>query len=170
VKAGVTGEVSESNVVWRDNNSSYIPTPVLHDGRLYVINDQGFAWCADVKTGNMLYRERAIETGGSPSGNGGGPGRRPPGGGGPGGPGGGGGGRRGGGGGKPFYASPIVIGDKIVDVSRKQGTFIYPAKPQFEKPTVNVIADDTTDFNATPAVSDGCLFLRSNKALYCVGK
>jgi outer membrane protein assembly factor BamB len=168
VKAGVTGEVSESNVVWRDNNSSYIPTPVLHDGRLYVINDQGFAWCADVKTGNMLYRERAIETGGTPPDNGVGPGGRPPGGGGPGGPGGG-GGRRGGGG-KPFYASPIVIGDKIVDVSRKQGTFVYPAKPQFEKPKVNVIAGDTTDFNATPAVSDGCLFLRSNKALYCVGK
>jgi outer membrane protein assembly factor BamB len=168
VKAGVTGEVSESNVVWRDNNSSYVPTPVLHDGKLYVINDQGFAWCADVKSGDMLYRERAIETGGSPSDSAGGPGGRPPGGGGPGGPGGG-GGRRGGGG-KPFYASPIVIGDKIVDVSRKQGTFIYPAKPQFEKPTVNVIAGDTTDFNATPAVSDGCLFLRSNKALYCVGK
>jgi outer membrane protein assembly factor BamB len=174
VKAGVTGEVSESNVVWRDNNSSYIPTPVLHDGKLYVINDQGFAWCADVKSGDMLYRERAIETGGSPSDNGGGPGGRPPGGGAPGapgggGPGGGGGGRRGGGG-KPFYASPIVIGDKIVDVSRKQGTFIYTAKPQFDKPTINVIAGDTTDFNATPAVSDGCLFLRSNKALYCVGK
>jgi outer membrane protein assembly factor BamB len=168
VKAGVTGEVSESNVVWRDNNSSYIPTPVLHDGKLYVINDQGFAWCADVKTGNMLYRERAIETGGTPPDNGGGPAGRPPGGGGgPGGPGG--GGRRGGGG-KPFYASPIVIGDKIVDVSRKQGTFIYPAKPQFDKPTIYVIAGDTTDFNATPAVSDGCLFLRSNKALYCVGK
>jgi hypothetical protein len=55
-------------------------------------------------------------------------------------------------------------------VSRKQGTFVYSAKPQFEKPKINVIEGDATDFNAAPAVSDGCLFLRSNKALYCVGK
>ena len=41
---------------------------------------------------------------------------------------------------------------------------------KFSAPVVNVIEDDTTDFNATPAVSDGCLFLRSNKALYCIGK
>lgn len=170
VKAGATGEVSASNVVWRDNNSSYVPTPVLHDGRLYVINDQGFAWCVDAKTGDMLYRERAIESGsGAPPENAGGPGReRGPGGPPGGGAGPGGGGRRGGG--KPFYASPIVVGDTLVAVSRKQGTLVYPAKPQFEKPTVNVIAEDTTDFNATPAVSDGCLYLRSNKALYCIGK
>lgn len=148
VKAGVSGEVPQSSIVWRDNNSTYVPTPVLHDGKLYVINDQGFAWCADASSGEMLYRERAIETSGG--GFGGGSGRR--------------------GGGKPFYASPLVIGDKIVAVSRKQGTFVYPAKPQFEKPSINVIAGDDTDFNATPAVSDGCLFLRSNKALYCVGK
>jgi len=160
VKAGVNGEASESNVVWRDNNSSYVPTPVLHDGKLYVINDQGFAWCADAKTGDMVYRERAIEpsAGGADSGAGRGPGGPP----------GGGGGRRGGG--KPFYASPLVIGDMIIAVSRKQGTFVYPAKPQFEKPAVNVIAGDTTDFNASPAVSDGCLYLRSNQALYCIGK
>lgn len=145
LKPGTSGEVPASDIVWRDNNSTYVPTPVLHDGKLYVVNDQGFAWCADAKTGEILYRERAVGTGG-----------------------GGGGGRRGGG--KPFYASPIVIGDKIVAVSRKLGTFIYPAKPQFEKPAINVIAGDDTDFNATPAVSDGCLFLRSNKALYCVGK
>jgi outer membrane protein assembly factor BamB len=58
----------------------------------------------------------------------------------------------------------------MVAVSRKQGTFVYPAKPEFSAPVVNVIAGDETDFNATPAVSDGCLFLRSNKALYCIGK
>ena len=180
VKAGVSGEVSQSDVLWRDNNSTYVPTPVLHDGKLYVINDQGFAWCADAKSGDMLYRERAIEGGGgggatapgagAGAGAGGGGGGRGPGDGSGGGGGRRGGGGGGGGGGKPFYASPIVIGDKIVAVSRKQGTFVYSAKPQFEKPTVNMIADDTTDFNASPAVSDGCLFLRSNKALYCIGK
>ena len=63
----------------------------------------------------------------------------------------------------------MVIGDKIFAVSRRQGTFVLAAKPQFEVLATNVIAGDDADFNATPAVSDGCLYLRSNQALYCVG-
>ena len=42
-----------------------------------------------------------------------------------------------------------------------------------ELPTVadlrNVVAGDDTDFNASPAVSEGKLYLRSNQAVYCVG-
>ena len=64
----------------------------------------------------------------------------------------------------------MLIGDKIYAVSRRQGTFILPSKPQFQVLATNVLAGDGTDFNATPAVSDGCIFLRSNKALYCIGK
>jgi hypothetical protein len=64
----------------------------------------------------------------------------------------------------------VLIGDKIYAVSRKQGTYILAAKPEFQVLATNVIAGDNTDFNASPAVSDGCLFLRSNKALYCIGK
>ncbi|WP_156346403.1 hypothetical protein [Verrucomicrobium spinosum] len=112
---------------------------MLYHGHLYVVNDQGFAWCADAKTGAEVYRERV------------------------------GGGSAGRGRGKPFYASPILVGDKIFAVSRRQGTFVLAAKPQFELLATNVIAGDDTDFNATPAVSDGCLFLRSNQTLYCVG-
>jgi outer membrane protein assembly factor BamB len=148
LKAGDKGEVSASSMLWRDNQSTYVPTPLYHDGKLYVVSDQGFAWCADAKTGDMIYRERL---GGAAD------------------PAAGGGGRRGGGG-KPFYASPVLIGDKIYAVSRRQGTFILPATPQFQVLATNVLAGDGTDFNATPAVSDGCLFLRSNKALYCIGK
>ncbi|MEZ0389408.1 MAG: PQQ-binding-like beta-propeller repeat protein [Verrucomicrobium sp.] len=139
VKAGVSGEVPSSAIAWRDNTSSYVPTPVLHDGRLYVVNDQGFAWCADAKTGTEIYRERV------------------------------GGGSTGRGRGKPFYASPVIVGDKIYAVSRRQGTFVLAATPKFEVLATNLIPGDDTDFNATPAVSDGCLFLRSNQTLYCVG-
>ncbi len=149
IRAGDKGEVSASDIVWRDASSSYVPSPVAHDGKIYCVNDQGLAWCIDAKSGEMLYRERA---GSGDGGGGGAPG----------------GGRRGGG--KPFYASPIIVNGQVVAVSRKQGTFVYPAKPEFSTPTVNVIEGDPTDFNATPAVSDGCLFLRSNKALYCIGR
>ena len=156
LKIGDKGEVSQSDIIWRDmTNSTYIPTPVAHEGKLYCVSDSGQAWCIDAANGNLIYRERCGSGGAGAQ-----PQQRP------GGPG---GGRRGGGGGKPFYASPIIVNGNVVAVSRKQGTFVYPAKPEFSGPTVNVIAGDDTDFNATPSVSDGCLFLRSNKALYCIG-
>ena len=34
----------------------------------------------------------------------------------------------------------------------------------------NRFASDDTDFSSTPAISDGQLFVRSNKALYCVSE
>ena len=148
IKVGDKGEVAATDVVWRDVSSTYVPTPVAHDGKIYCISDQGLAWCVDAKSGNMLYRERAGSGGDAAPQGGGGRGR---------------------GMGKPFYASPIIVNGNVVAVSRKQGTFVYPAKAEFTAPVINLIADDNTDFNATPAVSDGCLFLRSNAALYCVG-
>ena len=153
LKMGDKGEVSSSDIVWQDASSTYVPSPVAYDGKIYCVSDQGLAWCLDAATGKMIYRERCGS--GAVSGGGGS-----------------GGGRRGGGmgGGKPFYASPIIVDGNIIAVSRKQGAFVYPAKPEFSAPVQNVIEGDATDFNATPAVSDGCLFLRSNKALYCIGK
>mgnify|MGYP002136163033 CR=1 FL=1 len=73
------------------------------------------------------------------------------------------------GGGKPFYASPVLIGDKLVCVSRRDGAFVLAAKPKYELLSTNEFANDTTHFNATPAVSGDLLILRSNKAVYCVG-
>lgn len=159
-KIGGKGDVTATNKLWAKNDSSYIPTPILHEGRLHVVNDGGFAMCMDAKTGDSIYRERVMEGGDTGGGHG-------PGGGGPGRGGPGGGGRRGGGG-KPFYASPVLAGDKLFCVSRKNGTFVLDAGPQYKKLAVNVFASDTTQFNGTPAVVGRRLLLRSDKAVYCV--
>lgn len=73
------------------------------------------------------------------------------------------------GGGKPFYASPVLVGDKLICVSRRNGTFVLAAKPKYELLATNEFTQDQTHFHGTPAVSGDRLFLRSNKALYCVG-
>lgn len=137
VKLGGKGDTTANAILWDSNTSSYVPTPILKDGHLYVINDQGFATCIDAKTGKDVYRERVLM------------------------------GARGGG--KPFYASPVLIGDKLYCVSRRNGTFVIAAKPQFEQVAHNELSLDTSQFNATPAVSDDRLFLRSEKAVYCIG-
>ncbi len=146
IKLGGKGDITANAILWSSNSSSYVPTPVLKDGHLYVVNDQGFALCIDAATGKDVYRERVMENSGAS----------------------GGGGRRGGGG-KPFYASPVLIGDKLLCVSRKNGTYVLAAKPKFEVLGHNVIAGDESQFNGTPAVSGDALILRSEKAVYCIG-
>lgn len=71
-------------------------------------------------------------------------------------------------GGRPVYASPILVAGKIYVVSRRKGTIVYEPGSEFRILSHNVIADDETDFNASPAVSDGKLYMRSDKALYCI--
>ncbi|MCM2374210.1 outer membrane protein assembly factor BamB family protein [Aporhodopirellula aestuarii] len=70
--------------------------------------------------------------------------------------------------GRPVYASPVLIGDHIYVVTRRSGTLVYDASESFKPLAQNVIASDETDFNASPAVSDGKLYLRSNQSLYCI--
>ena len=74
----------------------------------------------------------------------------------------------GGGRGKPFYASPVLVNGHLIAVSRTAGTYVITAKPEFELLGVNSIAGDDSRFHGTPAISDGRLFLRSEKALYCI--
>lgn len=74
----------------------------------------------------------------------------------------------GGGSGRPFYASPVLADGKLYVVSRWSGTFVFPAKPEFEQLARNQFPSDESDFNATPAISHGELFLRSNAFLYCI--
>ena len=70
-------------------------------------------------------------------------------------------------GGRPVYASPILAGDKIIVVTRRSGTLIMEASPDMEVVRQNPPLDES-QFNATPAVVDGSLFLRSDEALYCI--
>jgi outer membrane protein assembly factor BamB len=72
------------------------------------------------------------------------------------------------GGSKPFYASAVLADGKLYVVSRTSGTFVLAPKPQFEQVAHNILASDDSDFNASPAISNGRIFLRSNRALYCV--
>ena len=69
---------------------------------------------------------------------------------------------------KSFYASVVFADGKLYAVSRKSGTFVLAAKPEFEQLAHNQFASDESDFNGSPAISNRQLFLRSNKYLYCI--
>jgi hypothetical protein len=67
-----------------------------------------------------------------------------------------------------FYASPVLAGDAIYFVSRTSGTFVLPARPEYQVLAHNTLDTGRTRFDASPAISANQLFLRSETHLYCV--
>ena len=70
--------------------------------------------------------------------------------------------------GRPVYSSPVLIGEHIYVVTRRSGTIVFSPGDVFEPIARNQFTEDETDFNASPAVAGGKLYLRSNQSLYCV--
>ena len=67
------------------------------------------------------------------------------------------------------YASAVAGDGKVYIVTRSGGTFVMAAKPSFKQLAHNKL-DDKTRFNASPAIANGKLYVRSNQYLYCIGK
>jgi outer membrane protein assembly factor BamB len=70
---------------------------------------------------------------------------------------------------RDFYASMVVIKDRLYAVSREGGVYVLEANPKMKEIAHNKLSD-SSKFDGTPAVSNGQLFLRSDKALYCIGE
>lgn len=66
IKAGATGDItlgkdqtSNQHVLWsKQQRGSYMPTPLIYNGYLYVLANQGVFDCYDLKTGQEVYRQR----------------------------------------------------------------------------------------------------------------
>lgn len=69
-----------------------------------------------------------------------------------------------------LYSSVVAANGSLFAVSRENGTFVYPAKPQFESAVRNVVDADAGTCNATPAFSNGLMFLRTSRYLYGIGR
>lgn len=67
------------------------------------------------------------------------------------------------------YASALLADGRIYYVGREGRTYVIAAKPKFELLATNDLSD-RSNFDATPVAIDGRIFIRSNKALYCVEK
>jgi outer membrane protein assembly factor BamB len=67
------------------------------------------------------------------------------------------------------WASPVFADGKLYYVSRLGGTYVVAARPKYELLAHDVFTDDKSRASASPAVSDGHLFLRTDQYLYCIG-
>jgi outer membrane protein assembly factor BamB len=68
--------------------------------------------------------------------------------------------------GAPISASPVACDGKIYVPSEKGTTTVFKAGDQAEILATNDLGDE---FLATPAISGRCIYLRSDKWLYCIG-
>lgn len=68
-----------------------------------------------------------------------------------------------------IYASPLIAEGLVYIVSRTGGSYVFAAKPEFELVAHNPPLDESV-FNASPAVANDRLLLRSDQFLYCLGK
>lgn len=67
-----------------------------------------------------------------------------------------------------FYPSSVFGAGNVYYTSRTGKTFVVPARPQFELLTVNDL-DDQSHFHASPAISAGNIYIRSDLNLYSIG-
>ncbi len=68
------------------------------------------------------------------------------------------------------YVSAVAAGDKVYALTRFDGLYVLAGNGKFDQLARNEFKGDDSIFNASPAISDGRLYLRSNEYLYCVGK
>ena len=73
-------------------------------------------------------------------------------------------------GGHPVYASAIAVNGLVYCQTRKNGVFVIEPSEKLNIVSNNRFASDSSEFNATPAVDSGQMFIRSNQFLYCIQK
>ena len=67
-----------------------------------------------------------------------------------------------------IWSSPVLADGKLYAVSQHEGTYVVAAKPEFQLIAHNVFDDDNSRTNASPAISDGHILLRTDRRLYCI--
>jgi outer membrane protein assembly factor BamB len=64
VKLGGSGDVTRTHRLWTSNKGGNVSSPLYHQGHLYWMHDnQGIAFCAEAKTGKIVYAERIARSG-----------------------------------------------------------------------------------------------------------
>ena len=72
IRAGSNGDItlkppgtSSDQIAWsRQQRGSYMPTPLIYHGDLYVLANQGIFDCYELRTGKEIYRQRINHQGG----------------------------------------------------------------------------------------------------------
>ena len=144
IKLGGKSDVTKSHTVWEGKATGRIVSPLVIGDHIYGF-DRGIASCVKVATGESVFEERLPKDSSKADGGGG---RRGP---------------------SADYCSPVAADGKIYQFVKTGTCYVLEAKPEFKVLAVNSL-NDGSEFNSTPAISEGKIYVRSNKYLYCISK
>lgn len=126
------GKTSSETIVWsKTGRGSYMPTPLIYRGLLYVLANNGTFDAYNLKTGEEVYRQRLPTIGSG------------------------------------YSASPVAADGKIYLSNEDGEILVVGAGEKFTHIATNSIGELLM---ATPALSDGVMYVRSAQSLFAVGK
>jgi len=65
VETGGKQDVSETKVLWKETKGvPEVPSPLVWQGRIYLIRSGGILVCRDLETGKLIYENRIDSPGG----------------------------------------------------------------------------------------------------------
>ncbi|MFQ5631982.1 MAG: PQQ-binding-like beta-propeller repeat protein [bacterium] len=129
---GAKGDITQnkSQYHWKlKSGTTDVPTPLIHEGLVYICRENGILLCVDAKTGVLVYRESVYR--------------------------------------RRHRASPVYADGKIF-LTAADGTVnvIRPGR-KYALLATNSLNETLL---ASPAISNGSIYLRTYEALYAIGK
>jgi outer membrane protein assembly factor BamB len=139
VKAGARGDLTlpegkstSDAITWsRTGRGSYMPTPLIYNGILYVLGNNGLLDAYNLRTGEELYRQRLPVVGSG------------------------------------FSASPVASDGKLYLSNEDGEMLVIAAGQKFSHVATNSMGELLM---ATPALSDGVMYVRSSASLFAIGR
>jgi outer membrane protein assembly factor BamB len=126
------GKASSDTIAWsKTGRGSYMPTPLIYRGLLYVLANNGTFDAYNLKTGDEIYRQRLPTVGSG------------------------------------FSASPVASDGKIYLSNEDGEILVIGAGEKFTHITTNSIGELLM---ATPALSEGVMYVRSSQSLFAIGR
>jgi len=126
------GTTSGGALVWsRTGRGSYMPTPLVYRGILYVLANNGVLDAYDLATGEEIYRQRLAKVGSG------------------------------------FSASPVAADGKIYLSNEDGDVVVVEAGRMFKQVAENDMGELVM---ATPALSNGVMYVRTSKSLVAIGR
>jgi outer membrane protein assembly factor BamB len=126
------GQAKSEAVVWsKTGRGSYMPTPLIYQGILYVLSNNGLLDAYNLQTGEEVYRQRLPLVGSG------------------------------------FSASPVAADGKLYLSNEDGEMLIIAAGKEFKHVATNSMGELLM---ATPALSDGVMYVRSSKSLFAIGR
>jgi outer membrane protein assembly factor BamB len=130
IKPDGTGNVTQSHVAWHEKNggAGYVPSPVAAGDNIFLVHDDGRATCRDALTGKLHWMERL---------------------------------------GKHHSPSPVVADGHLYFLDDEGTTWVLSIGDKFELQEKNRLGENVS---ASPAFSNGQIFIRGAKHLFCISE